>query len=313
MVIELAAGDLNEMYLGKGQAPYSLKVGLKILLGAAKGLAHMHSMPLPVVHRDIKSGNIMVMADGVTGKLGDCGQSRRTDLNATMTKTGSPLWAAPELLGGKRYAEDVDTYSFGIVLYEIACRDWPYRSERKAFRDSGGKGFDWKLMNKISAGKCRARLNGDAGRACAEYGIGRLFKKLFRHCTKFKPKERPAIGDVVQRLEAICKAADKGEQRGGALRAKPKIVAEESTPNPWTEGSTIATALQSFASRIQELKKRQKLQDLRRRVGTVLGTTAVDPISGIYNDARLYRFLCINEMQVQDAKSMVVENASARS
>ena len=80
---------------------YSFKLALKVVLGAAKGLAHMHSMPTPFVHRDVKSGNIMVMGekgDGdhneETGKLGDCGESRRVDLNATMTQTGSPLWAA---------------------------------------------------------------------------------------------------------------------------------------------------------------------------------------------------------------------------
>ena len=41
--------------------------------------------------------NVMVMKDEdseVIGKLGDCGESRRVDLDATMTQTGSPLWAA---------------------------------------------------------------------------------------------------------------------------------------------------------------------------------------------------------------------------
>ena len=92
MVIEFAGGgDLQHLYQGE---TFSFKIGLKVVLGAAKGLAHMHSMPTPVVHRDIKSGNVMVMSDGVTGKIGDCGESRRVDLNNTMTQMGSPLWAA---------------------------------------------------------------------------------------------------------------------------------------------------------------------------------------------------------------------------
>ena len=77
MVIELAAGDLTDMYKEKQGRAYSLELGVKVVAGAARGLAHMHSMPSPVVHRDVKSGNIMVMQDGVTGKIGDCGESRR--------------------------------------------------------------------------------------------------------------------------------------------------------------------------------------------------------------------------------------------
>ena len=53
-------------------------------------------------------------AGSCVGKLGDCGESRRVDLNSTMTRSGSPLWAAPELLAGKHFNEDIDTYSFGM-------------------------------------------------------------------------------------------------------------------------------------------------------------------------------------------------------
>ena len=77
MVIELAAGDLAGLLKEKNGIPYSFAIGVKVVTGAAKGLTHMHSMPTPVVHRDVKSGNIMVMQDGVTGKIGDCGESRR--------------------------------------------------------------------------------------------------------------------------------------------------------------------------------------------------------------------------------------------
>jgi serine/threonine protein kinase len=93
MVIELLPhGDLMELYKEKRGRKFELKQGIKILAGAAKGLAYMHSRPIPVIHRDIKSSNIMVA--GNTGKLGDCGESRRIDMNATMTQVGTPLWAA---------------------------------------------------------------------------------------------------------------------------------------------------------------------------------------------------------------------------
>ena len=77
MVMELAAGDLQDQYEEKGDRTFSFPIGLKIMIGAALGLAHMHTMPEPMIHRDIKSINIMVMPDGETGKLGDCGESRR--------------------------------------------------------------------------------------------------------------------------------------------------------------------------------------------------------------------------------------------
>ena len=77
MVIELAAGDLAGLLKEKQGIPYSFAVGVQVVTGAAKGLTYMHSMPTPVVQRDVKSGNIMVMQDGVTGKVGDCGESRR--------------------------------------------------------------------------------------------------------------------------------------------------------------------------------------------------------------------------------------------
>ena len=78
MVTELAkGGDLAQVYNEKKGNAFSFEIGLQIVSGAAMGLAHMHSMPVPVVHRDIKSGNILVMEDGKTGKVGDCGESRR--------------------------------------------------------------------------------------------------------------------------------------------------------------------------------------------------------------------------------------------
>ena len=66
MVIELALGDLESQYKEKAGRTFSFSKGLKIVAGAAKGIAHMHTMPHPVVHRDVKGKNIMVMQDGET-------------------------------------------------------------------------------------------------------------------------------------------------------------------------------------------------------------------------------------------------------
>ena len=80
MVLEVADGDLRQLYMDKIEGrPFSYKVGIEVAIGVAKGLAYMHSMPSPVMHRDIKSKNIMVsMVENVmTGKVGDCGESRR--------------------------------------------------------------------------------------------------------------------------------------------------------------------------------------------------------------------------------------------
>ena len=207
MVIEVAdGGNLMDLYTKKRKGQrYSFHIGLDVVCGAAKGLAHMHSMPTPVVHRDIKSANIMIVNDEGAGrrvgKIADCGESRRVDLNSTMTQTGSPLWAAvsdrgknrgvscvyvdfcnsngyhcidfqqPELLAGKRYNEDVDTYSFGIVLSEIAAARLPYAKERQAYRDSGGKGVNMKMMREISQGLLKPKLESK------QFRSGLAFKK----------------------------------------------------------------------------------------------------------------------------------------
>lgn len=176
MVIEMAdGGDLMELYKEKRGQKYSFKLGLKVLVGAARGLAHMHTMPTPCVHRDVKSSNIMVMKDGA-GKLGDCGASRRIDLNSTMTRTGTALWAAPELLAGKRYCEDVDTYSLGAVMYEIVACDIPYAEVIAGFKREKVKGNKAQLMREVAAGLRRPDLK-EKVEKCRQYRVSGAFKK----------------------------------------------------------------------------------------------------------------------------------------
>ena len=82
----------------------------------AKGLAYLHEME--IMHRDLKSPNIMVDKD-YTAKIGDFGLSRIQDDSKTMTICGSPLWTAPEMLMSLSYTKKVDLYSFAVILWEL--------------------------------------------------------------------------------------------------------------------------------------------------------------------------------------------------
>ena len=320
MVVELAeAGDVQGLYEDKDKRPYSLLLGLKVLAGAAKGLAYMHSMPVPIVHRDIKSGNIMVMmneAQSLTGKVGDCGESRRVALDHTMTRMGSPLWAAPELLAGERYCEDVDTYSFGVVMYEVATRQLPYmgRIVSKG-RKSERQKMAMRLMQDIAKGKERIGLD---VQICKRHGVGQGFKKLFKLCTMFKARKRPSMHGVARKLHTIIEEASAKQAKRIRSRKHlpqpPKYHPRKSkigVRNPWSEGSSLFKAFTTFASRIKE-EDRAKLEELQNDVVEILGSTVVDPEIGVYNAPRLYRFLCNNEMDVSDATAQVVVNSSSR-
>lgn len=66
----------------------------------------------PIVHRDVKSGNVLLLEDPsiglLHGKLADIGESRQVADN-TMTVTGTYAWMAPELGRGEQYDESIDT------------------------------------------------------------------------------------------------------------------------------------------------------------------------------------------------------------
>ncbi|MBA0555732.1 hypothetical protein Golob_025891, partial [Gossypium lobatum] len=95
----------------------------KIILGAAQGLAYLHHDCIPpIVHRDIKSNNILVgpqfeafLADFGLAKLIDVSESPR----ASNIIAGSYGYIAPEYGYNMRITEKSDVYSFGVVLLEV--------------------------------------------------------------------------------------------------------------------------------------------------------------------------------------------------
>ena len=119
--------------------PLELKTALLIGLQVADALATAHSRG--IIHRDIKSGNVMVTPSGQV-KVLDFGLAKllddteavtsgihRTELTEIGIPYGTATYAAPEQARGDRVDKRADVFSLGVLLYEMLTGTWPFRGK----------------------------------------------------------------------------------------------------------------------------------------------------------------------------------------
>src|ERR1043165_7745031 len=119
--------------------PLELKTALLIGVQVADALAAAHSRG--IIHRDIKSGNVMVTSSGQVkvldfglAKLLDDEQAlssgiHRTELTEVGVPYGTATYAAPEQARGDRVDKRADIFSLGVLLYEMLTGTWPFRGK----------------------------------------------------------------------------------------------------------------------------------------------------------------------------------------
>lgn len=122
-------GSLRQMLEETPQLP--LEQALDIALELADALSRAHH--LHVIHRDIKPDNVLLAADG-TPRLTDFGIARLGGDDARLTQTGnfigSPAYMSPEALRGEELDARSDTWSFGVLLYEMLAGCRPFSGEQ---------------------------------------------------------------------------------------------------------------------------------------------------------------------------------------
>jgi len=131
LVMELVNGEpLSAILERVGALPSD--VTLDIVGQAARALDAAHQAG--IVHRDIKPGNLLIMADGTT-KITDFGiakarEAQAAQLTATGIVMGTALYVSPEQATGATVTGASDIYSLGVVAYECLTGEPPFIAEQ---------------------------------------------------------------------------------------------------------------------------------------------------------------------------------------
>ncbi|XP_022732345.1 probable inactive receptor kinase At5g58300 [Durio zibethinus] len=128
----LPGGSLSTLLHGNkggGRTPLDWESRVKISLGVARGIAHVHSMGGPkFTHGNVKSSNVLLNQD-LDGCISDLGLTPLMNVPATPSRTAG--YRAPEVIETRKHTHKSDVYSFGVLLLEMLTGKAPLQSPRR--------------------------------------------------------------------------------------------------------------------------------------------------------------------------------------
>ncbi|KAG2666061.1 hypothetical protein I3760_15G037500 [Carya illinoinensis] len=176
----LPRGSLYRL-LHRPNSPIDEKRRMRMARDVARGMNYLHTSHPPIVHRDLKSPNLLVDKNWVV-KVCDFGLSRmkhNTFLSSKST-AGTPEWMAPEVLRNEQANEKCDVYSFGVILWELSTLRIPWKG-LNPMQVVGAVGF----QNR------RLEIQDDVDPAVAQ---------IIHDCWQTDPQLRPSFAQLYSRL-----------------------------------------------------------------------------------------------------------------
>ncbi|CAA2972562.1 probable serine threonine- kinase Cx32, chloroplastic [Olea europaea subsp. europaea] len=198
--------------------PLSWDIRLKIAIGAARGLAFLHTSDKQVIYRDFKASNILLDAN-YNAKISDFGLAKlgpsEGNSHVTTRVMGTHGYAAPEYVATGHLYVKSDVYGFGVVLLEMltGLRALDNR------RSSGQKNLvDYakpflhqkrKLMSIMDA-----RMEGQYSSKAALQAA-----QLSLRCLESEPRKRPSMKEVGETLEQIAAIKKPKESKSKSMHS----------------------------------------------------------------------------------------------
>ncbi|KAL6145730.1 hypothetical protein ACLB2K_056415 [Fragaria x ananassa] len=153
----------------------------------AKGMNYLHRRNPPIVHRDLKSPNLLVDKK-YTVKVCDFGLSRlkANTFLSSKSAAGTPEWMAPEVLRDEPSNEKSDVYSFGVILWELATLQQPWGNLNPA-----------QVVAAVGFKNKRLEIPRDLNPQVAS---------IIEACWANEPWKRPSFASIMESLKPLIKA-----------------------------------------------------------------------------------------------------------
>lgn len=172
--------------LHKNHQALDIKRRLRMALDVARGMNYLHHRNPPIVHRDLKSSNLLVDKNW-TVKVGDFGLSSLKNATYLTAKSGrgTPQWMAPEVLRSEPSNEKSDVFSFGVILWELVTASIPWNNLN--------------LMQVVGVvGFMDRRLE-------LPEGLDPRLESIIHDCWQSDPDQRPSFQVITQRMSGLLR------------------------------------------------------------------------------------------------------------